>query len=168
MPAQSELILTQGRNFSYLTTGVGTGIMFTTPSVNLQGPGGGAGGSLVCKIVVPAFTNADPTTPGVGAFSTPLIQAVLQVAGGNPATEANWRNLVTFRDLSPFVPAGSTGAGTPSNPIYSNTAIVRFNCIESNVRLTGRVHASFGNFSHLFVAVYKGDRGGVNDENRLQ
>ena len=164
MPADTNLILTQGRNFSYLTTGVGTGIMFTTPSVNLQGPGGGAGGSLVCKIYVPAYTNADPTGPAVGAFSTPLIQAVLQVAQGNPATEANWRNLMTFADLSPFVPSGNTGAGTAQNPIFSNTVIVRFNCVETNVRVSGRVHASFGNFSHLHIAIYKGARGGVADQ----
>jgi hypothetical protein len=164
MPADTNLILTQNHVFSYLSTSIhASGIMFSTPSVNLQGPGGGVG-TLVCRIFVPAFTNADPVTPGVGAFSAGTIRAILQVAAGNPATEANWRNHVTFRDLTPRVPNGGTGAGTPQQPIFSNVAIVRFACVETNVRLTGTVSGSFANFSFLHVAIYKGDRGGPQDD----
>lgn len=169
MPAQADLIFTQGHVFSFTGTDMrdGLGAIWTTPSVNLQGPGGGVGGSLVAKIVIPAVTNYNPATPGVGAYSAPYLSAVLQVNGGNPATEANWRNLTWFRLLRPHVPAG-TGAGTPSNPIYSSIAIVRFNCLESNVRLSGTVLGSYVNLSNLYAAVFKGDRGGVNDENSLQ
>ncbi|HYE58564.1 MAG TPA: hypothetical protein VD948_08665 [Rhodothermales bacterium] len=156
MPADNSLILTQNRAFSYFTDmRDGVGNIWTTPSVNLQGPGGGTG-ALVMRLYFPSFTNATPA----GSFRAAYLTAVVQVCGGDPATEANWRDLTYFRRMRPHVPTGSTGAGTPQNPVYSNEYIVRFNCDETNVRLSGTVLGSFPNFSHLHVAVYKGARRG--------
>jgi hypothetical protein len=169
MPADANLIFTRGYNFSQTGTDMRDGVPLNivTPAVNLQGPGGGVGGSLVAKVIIPSVTNFNPATPGVGAYSGVLLSWVVQVNGGDPATAGLWRDLTWGKRLRPHVPAG-TGANTPANPIYSNTAIVRFNCLESNVRLSFQMLGSYANLSNVFAAIYKGDRGGVNDENILQ
>lgn len=161
MPADTNLILTSGhllRNLTGMMDGVP--IRFTTPSVNVGSGGTPDGQTLAVRVFIPAFTNVSNAVGAgaVGAFTRPYMTVVLQEADGNPATEANWKDLLSFGMIRPHVPTGSTGAGTPSNPVYSNVYVRRFHTIRSQVRLSGMYIGSNPDFSFFHAAVYVGER----------
>ncbi len=159
MPASSESVLTSGHILSNMSTMVdGVALSFTTPSIGIGALGFKMGGRpLVLDVFIPAFTTRNPATPGVGAYSRPYMTVVVQVARGNPATEANWRDFVILPQIRPLVPSGSTGAGTAANPVLSNRYRVAFQVgSESNIRLSGQYLGSFPDFSQFYVAIVPG------------
>lgn len=156
MPAASDSVLTSGHILSYLTDmRDGQAVSFTTPSVNVGTPGFRAGRTLVLDVFIPAMTTRNPATPGVGVYTRPYMTLVLQEASGNPATEANWRDLLWLKQIRPHVPATSTGAGGGglSTALFSNRFRVGFQTDKSQVRLSGSVIGSFPDFSGFYAAI---------------
>jgi hypothetical protein len=74
---------------------------------------------------------------------------MLQGSGGDPTTEATWQDVGLLHSIGgvnymqPHVPVGSTGAGTPENPVRSNRAIIRFVSKYTNYRLSIQYYGSF-------------------------
>lgn len=170
MVAASESILSQDVVWSYLTDmrdGVPTN--FTTPSINVGKTGFQKGEeALVFDIFFPAVTNRNPGS-GVGAYTRPYITGIFQHARGNPATEANWRDVGVMKLMRPHVPVGSTGAGSASNPIFSNRYRFALQTDRSQVRFSAQVLGSWPDLSMVYVAAVSGirrssemDGGGVN------
>jgi hypothetical protein len=157
MPASSESILTSGHILSYLTDmRDGVGASFTTPSVNIGGQGFRANRPLVLDVFIPAMTTRNPATPGVGVYTRPYMSLVIQENGGNPATEAGWRDVTWVKQIRPHVPAGSTGSGAAgglSTAVFSNRFRIGFQSDKSNIRLSGSVLGSFADFSQFYAAI---------------
>jgi len=160
MVAASESILSQGHVWSYYTD-MRDGVLttFTTPSINVGRKGFQKGEeALVFEVFFPAVTNVNPITPGVGAYSAPNLTGIFQVNGGNPATEANWRDVGIMKRMYPFVPSGSTGAGTAANPVFSNRYRFALQTDRSQVRFKLEALGSYLNLSMVYVAAVSGAR----------
>ena len=161
MPADTNLIFSSGHIWSYLTDmRDGATVNFTTPALTLGTCGIPPGSLMVARLFIPAYTTRSPGA-GVG-FSRPFITAVVQGAEGAPATEANWQDVAYLRSIHPnncirvHVPTGSTGEGTPANPIYSNVAIARFQGAYTNYRLSVQVIASWPDLSAVTATLRVG------------
>lgn len=155
MPAASESVLTSGHflsNLSDMRDGVAQ--RFTTPSINIGGPGYRASRALILDVFVPAMTTRSPGS-GVGVYTRPYLTIGLQDANGDPTVEANWRDLGWIKLIRPHVPPTSTGAGgtSLSSAIFSNRFRFGFQTDRSQVRLTGQFLGSFPDFSQFFAAV---------------
>lgn len=160
MPADNRMVFTQGAPLSSFSDFRGNvASRFTTPSV--YAPGGiNADRMMAVRAFVASFTNVN-----VGAFTIPRLTLGLQGALGNPATEANWVDLMAFPQLRPYVPGnlaagGSNGAGTPGNLVLSNVVIRRVAgpLPYTNYRLTGQFIGSspyFGGFYAVLEAAHR-------------
>lgn len=165
MPADNNLIFTSGVFLSNLTDmRDGAPLNFTTPRVNIGGVGMALSPEMTVRFFIPAFTNRSPGS-GVGAYTRPIMTAVVQGAGGNPATEANWVDVASLysqrgstRAIRPHVAISSTGAGGPTNPIFSNVAVARFVAPFTNIRISGQFIGSFPDFSAVFADLRIGHR----------
>lgn len=141
MPIQASLIMTRNVLLSNLSTFLDGPLIRTTPYVSVGGLGVPAGSPAVAVLFIPAYTNRNPAS-GVGIYSAPLITTMLQGSGGDPTVEATWQDVGLLHSIGgvnymrPLVPVGSTGEGTPENPIRSNRAIIRFVSKYTNYRLS--------------------------------
>ena len=158
MVAASESVLSQGHVWSIHTDmrdGVPTN--FTTPSINVGKKGFQKGEeALVFEVFMPAVTNGMAT--GVGAYTRPYVTGVFQHAYGNPATEANWRDVGIMKAMRPWVASGSTGVGTANNPVFSNRYRFALQTDRSQVRFSMQLLGSFPSLSMVYVAAVSGAR----------
>ena len=166
MPADANLIFTQGVFLSNLSDmRDGAIVNFTTPRVNIGAVGMALSPPMTARLFIPAFTNRSPGS-GVGAFTRPTMTAVVQGAGGNPATEANWVDVISLysqrgstRAIRPHVALSSDGSGGPTNPIFSNVAVARWaGTPYTNYRISGQYQGSFPDFSAVFADLRFGHR----------
>lgn len=166
MPADNNLIFTSGVFLSNLSTMIdGVPANFTTPRVVVgQNAGLPLSPNMVARLFIPAFTNRSPGS-GVGAFTRPIMTAVVQGNAGDPATAGGWVDVASLysqkgsRAIRPHVALSSTGAGGPRNPIFSNVAVARFAGGEyTNYRISGQYLGSFPDFSAVVADLRLGHR----------
>ena len=166
MPADANLIFTSGVFLSNLSDmRDGAPQRFTTPAVNIGSVGLALSPPMVARLFIPAFTNRSPGS-GVGVYTRPIMTAVVQGAGGNPATEANWVDVASLysqrgstRAIRPHVALSSDGSGGTTNPIFSNVAVARFaGSPYTNYRISGQYLGSFPDFSAVFADLRMGHR----------
>lgn len=161
MVADNRMVFTQGApvsNWSTMIDGAALAVV-TTPSVVFPG-GIGGDRQMAVEVFVPAFTNSN-----VGVTTTPIMTIALQGALGAPTTEANWTDVLAFPQLRPFVPGnsaagGSTGAGTPANPLLSNRVVRRLAgpLPYTNYRLSFHYRGSRPQFFSFYAALRAGVR----------
>lgn len=163
MPTEAGFILSHppggvAHFLSNLTSGIGgTPFQFTTAYATLRSEVP-QDSNLVGVIDIPAYTNRNPGS-GVGAFSAPTMTVVIQAVRGSPTqADSAWFDVASFHTIRPRVPAGSTGAGTPANPIFSNRYIAHFQTVFTNVRFSGQFQGSFADFSRAYMAIHAGTR----------
>ncbi len=172
MPADANLIFTSGvflSNLSDMRDGVPAN--FTTPSVSIGKVGLALSPPMVARLFIPAFTNRSPGS-GVGAYTRPIMTAVVQGNAGDPATAAGWVDVISMysqkgsRAIRPHVALSSTGQGGVRNPIFSNVALARFAGAEyTNYRISGQYLGSFPDFSAVQADLRMGHR---NNDPELQ
>lgn len=170
MPADANLIFTSGVFLSNLTDmRDGAVANFTTPRVNIGAVGMALSPEMTVRLFIPAFTNRNPGS-GVGAFTRPIMTAVVQGNGGNPATEANWVDVASLhslrgstRAIRPHVALSSDGTGGPRNPVYSNIALARFVAPYTNYRISGQYQGSYPDFSAVQADLRFGHRTGDDE-----
>lgn len=161
MPTESGYVLTHpvGGPVHYLSnfTDMRNGIpfRFTTGYATLKSEVP-ADSNLVGLVDIPAFTNVS----GQGAsLSMPVMTLVVQAVVGDPtAADSSWFDIASFGTIRPHVPAGSTGVGTPANPIFSNRYRRAFQTEYTNVRFSGQFYGPFANYSRVYMAIHAGTR----------
>lgn len=171
MVTASEAILSQNHVWSFASDmRDGLPVNYTTPSINVGSLGFQKGEeALVFDLFFPAATNVNAGTPGVGVYSGAVLTGIFQHARGNPATEANWRDVGVMKRMRVHVPSGSTGAGTIANPVFSNRYRFALQTDRSQVRFSLQALGSFHDLSMVRVAAVSGlrrqsemDSAGVN------
>tara|TARA_Y100000310_G_scaffold53151_1_gene48749 strand:+ start:346 stop:849 length:504 start_codon:yes stop_codon:yes gene_type:complete len=157
MPGDTGRIFTEGHILSSLSDfRDGNAQTITTPALTDVTPVR-YDANLLAEIVFGSFTNRQPqATAGVGAYTAPTMEATIQGAIGNPATEANWSNVASFGLIRPHVPSG-TGAGTPANPIFSNRYQARFqHGVYTNWRVRATFTGSYPDFGNMQARLLAG------------
>lgn len=160
MPTERGFVLRSNVYLSNLTDmRDGVPFKFTTPYATLRShvP---MDSNLVMVVDIPAYTNRRPGAATVSVTQGTLTGVVQAVRGDPAQADGAWFDIAAFHTIKPFVPAGSTGAGTPANPVYSNRYRVAFQTPFTNVRFSGQAFGPNFDFSNIYIAVHPGTRRG--------